>query len=163
MAAAFLIVARLIRLGFLADFLSRTVLIGFLTGVGIQVACGQVGRHVRRPRGHGRHDRRLHFNGTIGKLFSHAREPRRDQLDDGRRVGSACSCTILGLKLVTKKIPGALIAVIGAIFVSWNWDLAAHGVATLGPLPSGLPSLRPPRRRLSDVPALLAPRRRSSC
>ena len=40
--AAFLILARLVRLGFLADFLSRTVLIGFLTGVGIQVAMGQV-------------------------------------------------------------------------------------------------------------------------
>jgi MFS superfamily sulfate permease-like transporter len=42
MAAAFLFLARLVGLGFLADFLSRTVLIGFLTGVGIQVAMGQV-------------------------------------------------------------------------------------------------------------------------
>ena len=42
LAGTFLIVARLIRLGFLADFLSRTVLIGFLTGVGIQVAIGQI-------------------------------------------------------------------------------------------------------------------------
>ena len=40
-AGAFLLLARILRLGFLADFLSRTVLIGFLTGVGIQVACGQ--------------------------------------------------------------------------------------------------------------------------
>ena len=40
--AAILIFARLVRLGFLADFLSRTVLIGFLTGVGIQVAAGQI-------------------------------------------------------------------------------------------------------------------------
>ena len=37
-----LIIARLIRLGFLADFLSRTVLIGFLTGVGVQVASGAI-------------------------------------------------------------------------------------------------------------------------
>ena len=43
MAAGMLLVARIVRLGFLADFLSRTVLIGFLTGVGIQVAMGQVG------------------------------------------------------------------------------------------------------------------------
>src|SRR5215472_6799477 len=42
LAAGFLIVARLVRLGFMADFLSRTVLIGFLTGVGIQVALGQI-------------------------------------------------------------------------------------------------------------------------
>ncbi|MHC5822307.1 MAG: SulP family inorganic anion transporter, partial [Nostoc sp.] len=38
-----LLLARLFRLGFLADFLSRTVLTGFLTGVGIQVAIGQLG------------------------------------------------------------------------------------------------------------------------
>ena len=43
-----LILARLIRLGFLADFLSRSVLIGFLTGVGIQVAMGQVAGDARR-------------------------------------------------------------------------------------------------------------------
>ena len=36
---------------------------------------------------------------------------------------------ILGAKFVTKKVPGALIAVIGAIFVSWKWDLVSHGVA----------------------------------
>ena len=35
-----LLLARLARLGFLANFLSRTVLVGFLTGVGIQVAAG---------------------------------------------------------------------------------------------------------------------------
>ena len=38
-----MILARLVRLGFIANFLSRTVLIGFLTGVGIQVALGQLG------------------------------------------------------------------------------------------------------------------------
>src|SRR5512136_2694950 len=42
LAAAMLILARIIKLGFIADFLSRTVLIGFLTGVGIQVAIGQI-------------------------------------------------------------------------------------------------------------------------
>ena len=42
MAAGFLILARIVGLGFMADFLSRTVLIGFLTGVGLQVALGQI-------------------------------------------------------------------------------------------------------------------------
>src|SRR5215471_12383790 len=42
MAAGFLLLARILRLGFMADFLSRTVLIGFLTGVGIQVALGEL-------------------------------------------------------------------------------------------------------------------------
>ena len=48
-----LILARLFRLGFLADFLSRSVLIGFLTGVGIQVAMGQVAGMLGVPKGSG--------------------------------------------------------------------------------------------------------------
>ena len=51
MAAAFMFIARLIRLGFLADFLSRTVLVGFLTGVGVQVAIGQVSGMLDLPGG----------------------------------------------------------------------------------------------------------------
>src|SRR5208337_3916858 len=51
MAAVMLIIARLIRLGFLADFLSRTVLVGFLTGVGIQVSLGEIGGMLGLPRG----------------------------------------------------------------------------------------------------------------
>src|SRR3954462_738445 len=43
LAAGFLVLARVARLGFLANFISRTVLVGFLTGVGIQVALGQFG------------------------------------------------------------------------------------------------------------------------
>ena len=51
--ATLLLLARILRLGFLADFLSRTVLIGFLTGVGIQVACGQVDGMFGIPKGDG--------------------------------------------------------------------------------------------------------------
>ena len=51
MAAVLLIIARLVGLGFLADFMSRTVLIGFLTGVGIQVALGQFGGMLGVPTG----------------------------------------------------------------------------------------------------------------
>lgn len=49
MAAGFLMLARIIGLGFMADFLSRTVLIGFLTGVGVQVALGQVSGMLGLP------------------------------------------------------------------------------------------------------------------
>ena len=49
----FLILARIVRLGFIADFLSRSVLIGFLTGVGIQVAMGQVAGMLGVPKASG--------------------------------------------------------------------------------------------------------------
>ena len=42
MAAGFVLLARILTLGFMADFLSRSVLVGFLTGVGIQVALGEI-------------------------------------------------------------------------------------------------------------------------
>ena len=46
---AVLLIARIVKLGFIADFLSRSVLVGFLTGVGIQVAMGQVGDMLGIP------------------------------------------------------------------------------------------------------------------
>src|SRR4051812_27278419 len=66
MAGAFLVLARLARLGFIADFLSRTVLIGFLTGVGTQVAAGQVAGMFGVPSGSGGTIRKL--AGTLANL-----------------------------------------------------------------------------------------------
>jgi SulP family sulfate permease len=154
MAGAFLIVARLIRLGFLADFLSRTVLIGFLTGVGIQVACGQVGGMLGIPDGKGITIGGYDLTNTVGKLISTLQNLGQISWTTVA-VSAGVLGTILGLKLITGKIPGALIAVIGAIFISWKWDLTSHGVATLGPLPSGLPHIGLPDVTLSDIPALM--------
>lgn len=155
MAAALLLIARLIGLGFLADFLSRTVLIGFLTGVGIQVACGQIGGMLGVAEGKGVKINGHEFTGTIGKLVSTLKN-----LDHVSWTTVAVSAGVLGviagLRLVNKKIPGALIAVVGSIFISWAADLSSHGVGTLGKLPGGLPSVGlPTNLTWSDVTALL--------
>jgi SulP family sulfate permease len=154
MAGVFLLVARLVGLGFLADFLSRTVLIGFLTGVGIQVACGQVGGLLGITEGKGVTIAGHDFENTIGKLIS-----TLGNLGDISWATAAVSAgvivTILGMKFVTGKIPGALIAVIGSIVISWHWDLATHGVAVLGTVPGGLPKIGLPAVEWSDVPALM--------
>lgn len=154
MAAAFLLLARLIKLGFLADFLSRTVLIGFLTGVGIQVACGQVGGLLGIPEGKSLTIGGLTDTGTIGKLVDTLQGV--DQISWSTvAVSAAVIVVILGARFVTTKVPGALIAVIGAIVVSWHWDLADHGVSTLGKVQGGLPSLGLPDGGLSDLAALV--------
>jgi high affinity sulfate transporter 1 len=131
MAAALLILARLIKLGFIADFLSRTVLIGFLTGVGIQVAIGQISGMLGIPGGGA---------GPIQKLITDFQ-----QLSETNPYTLAVSVSVLviivGCRRINKKIPGALIAVVGAILVSYFFNLAAYGVAVLGPVPSGLPKL----------------------
>ncbi len=126
-----LIVARLIRLGFLADFLSRSVLIGFLTGVGIQVAMGQVAGMFGVPGGSD--------GGAIRKFLETLSQIPGQISWTTTAVSAGVLGVILGLKLVSKKIPGALIAVIGAIAVSEIWNLSSHGVATLGKVPGGLP------------------------
>ena len=138
MAAGFLILARLIGLGFMADFLSRTVLIGFLTGVGIQVALGQIsGMLGLKGGGHG----------TLGKIWSDLQ-----QLEQINFAALAIALSVLvvmvGSKKVSKKIPGALIAVIGAIAASGAFDLKAH-VHVLGAVPSGLPHIGLPEIKWS--------------
>src|SRR6266576_2066974 len=66
LAGGFLFLARLARLGFLANFISRTVLVGFLTGVGIQVAMGQLGGMLGVPSPHVAADR---TSGTVIKFW----------------------------------------------------------------------------------------------
>lgn len=155
MAAALLLIARLIGLGFLADFLSRTVLIGFLTGVGIQVACGQIGGMLGIPEGKGINVHGHEFKGTIGKLVSTLRHLDRISWTTVA-VSAGVLGVMLGLRLVNRRIPAALIAVAGSILISWAADLSSHGVATLGTLPSGLPSIGLPTNvDWSDVTSLL--------
>ena len=131
MVAVFFFLARIVRLGFLADFLSSTVLVGFLTGVGIQVAFGQIGGMLGlEGTGHG----------TIGKIvgdLQHIGETNFYAL----AIAVAVLALIIGLKKLAPKIPGALLAVIGAMVVSWALDLQSHGVHVLGAIPSGLPAL----------------------
>jgi sulfate permease, SulP family len=146
LAAGFLLLARLIKLGFLADFLSRSVLIGFLTGVGIQVAMGQVAGILGVPGGTS--------GGTIEKFVD-----TLGQVGDTSLTTLAVSVSVLGvillLKAVAPKVPGALIAVIGAIVASWALDLSAHGVSVLGTVPGGLPSFGIPDQGWSDWASLL--------
>jgi len=147
MAAVFLILARIIGLGFLADFLSRTVLIGFLTGVGIQVALGQIsGMLGLKGGGHG----------TLAKIWNDLQ-----QIEQVNGYALATALTVLvvivGSKKLSKKIPGALIAVIGAIVASWALGLEAH-VHVLGSIPSGLPHIGLPEVQWSgELIAKLVP------
>ena len=154
MAAALLIIARLIGLGFLADFMSRTVLIGFLTGVGIQVACGQVGGMLGLPTGKGVTIDGKTFDNTVAKLWS-TLENIADISWTTVAVSVGVVVVIFGGKAISPKIPGALIAVIGSMVISWQLDLADDGVATLGPVPSGLPSISFPSVPWSSVPTLM--------
>jgi sulfate permease, SulP family len=130
MAAGLLFIARIIRLGFLSDFLSHTVLTGFLTGVGIQVAISQL------PGMLGLVDARHVPFIQLLKIWQ--------QFDRINLSVLGLSLTVLtvivGAQAVSRSIPGPLIAVISAITASWALDLHSHGVQVLGAIPRGLPS-----------------------
>ena len=148
-----LILARIAKLGFLADFISRTVLVGFLTGVGIQVALGQFAGMLGVPSPKVSID---HLSGTVVKFWDTLKE-----IPDTSLATLAVSLAVIATLIVFEKwipmIPGGLVAVVGAIAISWGFDLESHGVSTLGKVPSGLPSIGLPSGvGWNDVGPLLA-------
>lgn len=124
LAGGILLLARIIGFGFMADFLSRTVLIGFLTGVGVQIAIGQIPGMTG-----GRLDQFKQFN-NYDLLFS-----------------GIVIVIIIGTSRISKKIPGALIAVAAAIIAGAVFNFSYLGIATIGAVPQGLPGIS-----LPDVP-----------
>ena len=129
--AVILILARLVRLGFLADFLSRTVLVGFLTGVGIQVALRQIPEMLGVPPATGD---ALH---VAWSALTNLRAAQGATI----AVSAGVIVTIAVLRRFARKVPAGLVAVVGAIAAGYFGDLTARGVALLGPVPGGLPSL----------------------
>jgi SulP family sulfate permease len=131
MTGAILLLARLLRLGFIADFLSRTVLIGFLAGVGVQVGISVLSQMLgvpvdsRRP---------LVELWEVLRGLPHAHQPTVE-----------VSALVLGFALLMRrfvpKVPGALVAVVAAIAASAWLDFAGHGVAIIGPVAGGFPHL----------------------
>jgi high affinity sulfate transporter 1 len=145
LAGGLLLLARLARLGFLANFLSRTVLIGFLTGVGIQVAAGQLPDMLGVTAA---------GKNTPARLLEIVRALPQVHAADVA-VSAGVIVIVLAARWVDRRIPGLLIAVIAAIIVSRAAGLAGHGVAVLGPVPRGLPHLGLPALGWHDAAALI--------
>ena len=69
-------------------------------------------------------------------------------------VGGAALVVVFGLRIVAPAIPGALVLVVGGLLASWLFDLGARGVALVGDVPSGLPTLEvPDTERSGTMPA----------
>lgn len=143
--AFLLLLARIFRLGFLADFMSRTALVGFLTGVGIQVGVAMLpdmlGVAVTSHRTLWQVQELLAGVGNIRPF---------ELVLSGAVVGSI----LLG-RHFTPRFPVPLLVVGGMIAASAWFDFAGHGVAVVGPVPGGLPALRWPDVSWTDALALL--------
>jgi SulP family sulfate permease len=136
---------RLVRIGWVADYFSRAVLVGYIHGVAVVLICGQ-----------------------LGKLFGitiNASEPLPQLSEFVSNIAQAHGWTVLvaalsiGILLAIKwrwpTIPGPLVVVVLGIIASFALDLSSHGVKVVGPITSGLPSIAWPGVPLHDVVDLL--------
>jgi sulfate permease, SulP family len=145
LTAAFLLLARILKLGFLADFLSQTVLTGFLAGVGLQVAIAALGGMVGLE---------VHSNRTVGQLSEVFHSLPRIHLPTVA-ISAVVVTGVFAFSRLAPKVPGSLLAVAGAIAASATWDFAGRGIATIGPVVGGLPHLGLPDVHGKDIVSLL--------
>jgi high affinity sulfate transporter 1 len=143
---ALLLLARLLRLGFIGDFLSASVLIGFLTGVGIQVLSGQVPDLLGIPKGGGSwFEQQWHWITSLSStsLATFA-------------FGLTTIVIIQIFKRFIPVVPGAIVAVVLLTAISALADAHAHGVAVVGSVQGGFPPIGLPSGiSWSDVPKVL--------
>jgi high affinity sulfate transporter 1 len=118
------------KLGWIAQFLSKAVITGFLAGAAIDVVIGE------RPK----------LTGTSSEGDSAWRELATwiqglgDTNGTTLLVGAIALAVILTLRFTVPAVPGALVLVVGGLIASGLFDLGAHGVALVGDVPRGLPS-----------------------
>ncbi|TKC83915.1 SulP family inorganic anion transporter [Trinickia terrae] len=129
--AVLLLIARIFKLGFLADFLSRTVLVGFLAGVGVQVSIAMLGDML------GIAVSSRHSVEQLGIVLDHLPHAQVPTL----AISALVVACILGFKQVVPRLPVALVAVVASIAASKAYDFAGHGISVIGPVAGGLPSL----------------------
>jgi len=143
--AGFLLIARMLKLGFLADFLSQTVLVGFLTGVGFQVSIAVLGTMLGLN---------VTAHRTVLQLAQVIRNlPHLNSI--ALAISVAVVVCVLGLHAVSPKIPGPLVAVAGAIAASAMWNLAARGIAVIGPVAGGMPHFKLPQASWNEIERLI--------
>jgi sulfate permease, SulP family len=124
----FLLLA-LLRMGWIASFLSRAVVTGFLAGAAIDVVIGELPK-LTGTTGEGDNAWR-ELGSWLGSLG--------DTQGTTLLVGVTALAVILGLRRLAPAVPGALVLVAGGLLASSLFELGAHGVALVGDVPRGLP------------------------
>ncbi len=145
MTGLILIVARILQLGFIASFLSRTLLVGFLIGVGISVAVSQLpamlGLHVKASN-------------TFVLLVDCATHLRAVSLP--ALVASVLTLAIVLIGRRWPKIPFAGVVLVGAIIASETVLRSTSSLAFVGSVTGGLPHLALPHVPRGDLGGLVA-------
>lgn len=145
LTAGLLLLARLFRLGFLADFLSRTVLVGFLAGVGLQVGIAMLGDMLGLA---------VRARGTPGQVWDVVRSLPLVHVPTLMLSVLVAGGILLGGR-AAPRLPVSLLAVAGTIAASVTFGFAGHGIATIGAVPGGMPPIWLPQVSWSRIQALL--------
>jgi len=133
--------AWVLRLGWIADYFSRPVLVGYIHGVAFVLVVGQLGK-------------------LLGVSID-ATKPLAQLWEAITELGSASGATVavsaaslaalLGLRRFVPKLPGALLVVVAAIAISWAFGFAADGIKEVGTIPAGLPAFKIPAPSFSEI------------
>jgi len=145
MTGGLLLLARVLKLGFLADFLSRTVLIGFLSGVGVQVSIAVLGQMLGIP---------LNGSASLCQLWTVVTHLGSLHLPT-LLVSVVVMLVIQGSRRWFPRFPGALLAVLGTIGLSALLKFGDHGILLIGPVSGGLPPLALPEISWEHVRQLI--------
>jgi len=139
------LLARIARLGFITDFLSKPILVGYIFGATLIVIGSQLGKMFG-------------FSLESDKFFQQIVE-LISRLDETHLltfiIGVICMAALLIMRRISRKIPGPLIVVVFAIIASAVFDLESKGVKVVGPVPSGLPHIAIPAVSVQDIFSLL--------
>ena len=138
--ALFLVLA-VLRMGWIAQFLSRAVVTGFLFGAAIDVVIGELPKLTGTE---------ATGSNSLRELGSWVRTLGDTHLATVV-VGAAALAVVFGLRVVAPAIPGALVLVVGGLLASRLFDLAARGVALVGDVPRGLPTFEVPDSTCSAI------------
>ena len=141
------IAAGVFRLGFLADFLGKPVLVGFLNGIAISIFLGQIGKVFGFTIESGR---------VIPRLIEFVAKLPGTHLPT-LMVGLATLLILRGVRRFLPKLPAPMVALVAAVALVKGLGLDLQGVMTIGPVPAGLPSLHwtpvPPEMLVDLLPA----------
>jgi sulfate permease, SulP family len=146
LTALMLILARIVRFGFLADFLSQTVLVGFLAGVGCQVGIAVLADMLGIPN---------HPGTTFVKVLAIAKELARTHAPT-LIVSVIVVAGSLLLAKVAPRFPTPLVFILGFTGASAVWKFADYGISTIGRFSGGIPHFAWPDVGWADVEPTLA-------
>jgi high affinity sulfate transporter 1 len=138
--------ASLLRLGAIADFLSRPILVGFMNGLALSIVLGQLGPLFGIT---------LEAEGFFPRVFEFLGSLPRTHLPT-LGVGLASLGVLLAVGRFVPRLPAALVAMLVAGVVVQLFALQAAGVGVIGAVPAGLPALSVPSVPLHQLPVLLA-------